>query len=209
MRLTTIVVALIALLLACALLAAPTRAADPLHAAATPTPSNFLYLPHLQEALPSFPTFTPAPTLTAPHTPTPTPTSSPLPPATATPTPDSSAATLAIIEIVNEGRREWLTLRHISGPPQLMQGWTLTSYDGTQSPCLPLPSQVYTFPPSFALAPGQTVRIHSGPDAATVTPGPADLLWATTYIWNNNGDRADLRLPDASLADTYAYGICQ
>jgi hypothetical protein len=86
------------------------------------------------------------------------------------------------IEIVNEGAAQNLT------------GWSILSVRGNQR---------YAFPDEYALGPGVTVRVHSGPDAANNPPG--DLLWTTDHIWNNDGDKAELYDSSERLIDSRCY----
>ncbi len=88
-----------------------------------------------------------------------------------------------------------------------MTGWKIHSGDGTAPPeCPLLASQVFTFPGGYSLAAGASVRVHSGPDASNNPPG--DLFWTTAYIWNNDGDRAELRNASGQVIDVETYGAC-
>jgi competence protein ComEC len=89
-----------------------------------------------------------------------------------------------------------------------MVGWSIQSYDGTSTPCAPLSSQIFDFPSGFVLRAGTSVRVHSGPDGGDRTPSVTDLPWTRSYIWNNDGDRADLRRPGGAVVDYYRYGRC-
>jgi hypothetical protein len=70
-----------------------------------------------------------------------------------------------------------------------------------------VPEQVFTFPAGYLLAAGAVARVHSGPGAFGSPPG--DLLWTTENIWNNDGDRADLRDAGGQVMSTLAYGSCR
>lgn len=48
-----------------------------------------------------------------------------------------------------------------------------------------------------------TLRVHSGPEAINNPPG--DLLWTTTFIWNNNGDKAELGDNQGVVRDQLCY----
>ena len=63
-------------------------------------------------------------------------------------------------------------------------------------------NHIYTFGP-FQLAPGATVRLHSGPGEDT----EKELYWGFVgqAVWNNGGDTAYLRDPQGNLVDVYAY----
>lgn len=56
-------------------------------------------------------------------------------------------------------------------------------------------NQRYTFP-SYNLASGSTVSVYSG-------RGSGDLKWTGGYIWNNDGDSAELLDSNGDLLDTY------
>ena len=70
-----------------------------------------------------------------------------------------------------------------------MSGWSILSVVGPQ-----------TFPfPSYTLNPGAAVTVHSGPDAPA--SGGDNLRWTTGYIWNNDGDEAQLKNPQGGVVD--------
>ncbi len=146
------------------------------------------------------PTLTQTPTITftptAPYTPTPT----------ATPTATTApAAQVSIGAIKYDGADEYIRIDNAGPGAQVMTGWRIQSYRG--SDCQPDPGQWYTFPSGYVLAAGASVRIHSGAGAFSSPPG--DLLWTTSYIWNNSGDRGDLRNAGGQVVSTLAYGSCR
>ncbi len=138
-----------------------------------------------------------------PPTLTPTPTRTPIPSPTFTPSPIPHAK-LSIIYIKASGRDEYVTIRNTGSASQNMSGWWLQSYDNDG--CTPLSNQRYWFPYGYILAPGASVRVHSGPDARDNPPG--HLRWTGKYIWNNAGDIGDLRNSAGQLVDRYTYGTC-
>ena len=70
-----------------------------------------------------------------------------------------------------------------------MSGWSILSVVGPQ-----------TFPfPSYTLDPGASVTVHSGPDAPA--SGGTNLRWTTGYIWNNDGDEAQLKNSAGRIVD--------
>jgi hypothetical protein len=87
-----------------------------------------------------------------------------------------------ITALVFSGGDETVAIKNSGPKPQLLNGWQLVSVVG---------SQIYDFPDGITLAVGATVRVHSGPTA--VDNPPADLFWTTAFIWNNQGDKAELR----------------
>lgn len=138
-------------------------------------------------------TKTPTPTRTLTATSTPTATSSPS--STPTPTPTSPPhSDLRVTYINYDSRNEYVSLANYGNAGQNMTSWHLFSVVGSQS---------YYFPFGYVLAPGASVRIHSGPDA-TSNP-PASLRWTTSYIWNNDGDKAILYNAQGQIIDTYCY----
>ena len=60
----------------------------------------------------------------------------------------------------------------------------------------------YVFP-EFRLAPGASVKVHTGRGADSVT----DLYWGRRgAVWNNKGDTAYLHDSAGNLIDAYSYG---
>lgn len=115
--------------------------------------------------------------------PTPTPSPTPIPP-----------SNLDLTALVYEGSDEYVEIRNNGAGGQDMTGWYLVSVVGPQT---------YYFP-AMIISPGQTVRIHSGP-AAFDAP-PAHLFWTSAFIWNNTGDKAELRTSSGNLVDSRCYG---
>lgn len=67
-----------------------------------------------------------------------------------------------------------------------MTGYVLVSVIGNQR---------YTFP-AYTLAAGEIVTVYG-------RGGAGDLLWDQDYIWNNDGDPAELYTPDNELVDEW------
>lgn len=176
-----------------------------------------VYLPLALVTLPASPTPTPtpssspsptvsatasaSPTWTATRLPaTPTPTSTPTPTEIATSTPTSTPGTgvnaLRISALSYSGADEYITIRNDGPTSQVLTGWRIVSVVGTQ---------IFYFPSGFTLTVGATVRVHSGPGAPISNP-PTDLRWTTAYIWNNDGDKAELRNAAGTLVDSRCYG---
>ena len=129
------------------------------------------------------PTATSTPTGTATETPTPTPTATYVAP---------SGCRIAYLQY--EGPDEYVRIRNFGDYPQDMTGWQIHSVIG---------DQWYMFPPGYLLDPDAWVRVHSGPDAQA--DPPADLLWTTAYVWNNEGDEARLMNSHGQEVDSWAY----
>jgi phage tail sheath protein FI len=89
----------------------------------------------------------------------------------------------AHVQIANEG-----------AGAQDMSGWQLHSDVGEQA---------YTFPQGYVLNAGESVLVHSGPDATSNTP--TDLKWPNGYIWDNDSDKAELRDPSGNVVYSYFY----
>ena len=141
------------------------------------------------------PTPTNTPTATATPTPTRTPTASPTSAPTATPISTPTGGHLRITYIQYSGRDEYVEIQNDGPGDQPMAGWALVSVVG---------NQVYYFPSNFTLRAGASVRVHSGPDA--YESWPTDLKWTTRYIWNNSGDKAELRDASGRVVDSECWG---
>lgn len=76
---------------------------------------------------------------------------------------------------------EYVRIDNVGGSEQALGQWRLVSLVGPQT---------YVFP-AYVLGPGASVYVHSGPDAPAASEGN-HLLWTRSYIWNNDGDTAQL-----------------
>ncbi|WP_243300438.1 S-layer homology domain-containing protein [Bacillus litorisediminis] len=76
---------------------------------------------------------------------------------------------------------EVVTIKNNGTSAVELTGWKLVSVVGKQT---------YTFPSDYSLAAGATVYITSGPSAKDQPP--TYLKWTGSYIWNNDGDEAEL-----------------
>ncbi len=103
-------------------------------------------------------------------------------------------AVLRIGYVKYSGRDKYIRIDNIGGGSQNMAGWKIQSVVG---------NQWYYFPWGYVLQTGDSVWIHSGPDA--INNPPTDLRWTTNYIWNNSGDKARLYNGSSSV-DDYCYG---
>jgi len=113
------------------------------------------------------------------------------PPAPPPPLPPNA---LTIQMLSYSGRDEYVTIRNDGTSAQPMTGWRLVSVVGTQT---------YYFPGGYVLAAGATVRVHTGPDAWG--DGVSGLKWTTAYIWNNEGDKAELRNAAGTVVSSRCY----
>lgn len=89
---------------------------------------------------------------------------------------------------------EWVEVRNNGSSVAVLSGWVLK--DETAS-------HRYYFPTGFALAPGESVTIHSGCGQDFDT----SLYWCNTgsAIWNNDGDTGFLLDPSGNVHDTFEY----
>lgn len=78
---------------------------------------------------------------------------------------------------------------NFGGSATNLSGWRILSVVGSQN---------FLFP-SYVLGAGASVYVHSGPDAPP--PGGNRFRWTTAYIWNNNGDEAELISPQGAVVD--------
>lgn len=163
-----------------------------------------VYMPYISRGVtlvpPTFtpvPSNTPRPSATSPRTNTPIPqptarptTPPPAPPPLPPPPTSPGTGNLAITGLQCEGRDETIRITNRGGSAVSMSGWTILSVVGPQT---------FQFP-SYSLAAGASVTVHSGPDAPA--SGGDNLRWTTGYIWNNDGDEAQLKDPGGRVVDT-------
>ncbi|GAA0177045.1 hypothetical protein SH2C18_03410 [Clostridium sediminicola] len=72
--------------------------------------------------------------------------------------------------------QEIVTIKNDSASDVNMSGWKLVSVEGNQT---------YNFPSNYVLKAGATITIASGKSTGS-------LKWTGSYIWNNDGDAAQL-----------------
>jgi hypothetical protein len=85
-----------------------------------------------------------------------------------------------VVEIANSG-----------DAPLDLAGWRLRD-EGAGKP--------YVFPAGTVVAAGASLRVRSGPGAAT--PAPGELVWKTSSVWNNRGDTAFLEDPAGTVVSS-------
>jgi hypothetical protein len=117
-----------------------------------------------------------AATPSAPSQPTPTFTTAP---------PEPLVLGIAALEC--GGSDEFIRLANVGTTPGDLAGWRVRSAEGNQT---------YVFG-SRLLLPGDSVALHSGPDAPPT--GGQDVRWTLSYVWNNSGDMAELYSPAGDL----------
>lgn len=88
-------------------------------------------------------------------------------------------------------KAELAVIKNVSKEPIDLTGYVLISVVGDQR---------FTFP-SIELKPGEAVTVTSGRNARH--DPPRYLLWTKKYIWNDDGDPAELRSPDGELVASW------
>jgi serine/threonine-protein kinase len=90
---------------------------------------------------------------------------------------------------------EYILLQNQGTAPQDMSGWYLESTVGPQT---------FSFPTSFILPAGASVRIESYTGARN--DPPQTLVWSPDAVWNNAGDKAVLRDEAGAVISSKCYG---
>lgn len=145
-------------------------------ATGTPTPS-----PTSASTTPATPTSTPAATLSPTGTPTPTATVAP-------------ANTLRITFVQYPSDDEYVRIENASDTARDLTGWSLLSVVGEER---------FNFPAGYVIGADAFVRVHSGPDAPSNPP--FDLMWTSSYVWDDAGDRAELFDSEGNRVDSRCY----
>lgn len=86
---------------------------------------------------------------------------------------------------------EWVRIKNYTSTRKTLTGWTLRDKQ----------NHVYRFP-TFSIAAGASVRIHTGSGTNTASNRYWRQSW---YVWNNTGDTAYLRNASGTLRDTCSY----
>jgi hypothetical protein len=86
---------------------------------------------------------------------------------------------------------EQVVIKNVSARAQTLTGWTLRDKQ----------NHVYKFP-TFQLAAGQSVTVHTGKGTATQQHRYFNAAW---YVWNNTGDQAILRNAAGATIHTCAW----
>ncbi len=82
---------------------------------------------------------------------------------------------------------EQVVIENTSAVSVQMSGYRLLSVRG---------NQFYTFP-NYLLEAGKSVTVYSG-------KGSGDLKWTGSYMWNNDGDPAELYDPYGNLVSSFS-----
>jgi Lamin Tail Domain len=128
-------------------------------------------------------------------TPTLTPTATATSTSTPTETQPGPPASLHITALSGQTTPEFVTVQNTGGQSQDMTGWTLVSVVGPQT---------FNFPNGYTLGAGATVRIESYTGASNNPPSV--LYWTADPVWNNAGDKAELRDNSNAVIDSRCYG---
>ena len=83
---------------------------------------------------------------------------------------------------------EWVRITNTGTTYRTLTGWTLRDAS----------AHVYTFP-TFKIAPGARVYVHTGKGTNTTSHKYWGRSW---YVWNNTGDKATLRRADGVWIDS-------
>ena len=102
---------------------------------------------------------------------------------------------VTIDDVYNSGRLEYVQITNRAPNTVAMGNWSIYSERGKQA---------YSFPLNYTLAPGATVKVHSG--LAPVDAPPENLVWVRANVWNNQGDLAVLADANGAEIWTFQYG---
>ncbi|HEV2126723.1 MAG TPA: lamin tail domain-containing protein [Chloroflexota bacterium] len=108
----------------------------------------------------------------------------------------SPGAKPVIREVINQGRSESVLILNEGTSAQNLTSWVLRSLTG---------GQTYAFPAGTVLAPGATVRVHSGQGASNKHQPPGDLFATNSNVWRNEGDTAVLLDPSGTVISRLTY----
>jgi Lamin Tail Domain len=86
---------------------------------------------------------------------------------------------------------EWIRLKNTGSSSRSLKNWTIRDKAG----------HVYRFG-TYRLGAGKTVTVHTGRGSNSAR----HRYWQQDrYVWNNDGDRARLKKPNGTTADSCAY----
>lgn len=159
-----------------------------------------------------------APTAAASRSPSATPSATPSSPAptgvapTAAPTPGGPSPTapaggvprtpLRITTLFYDGEvpqteaDEYIEIENVTDAAVPLAGWTVVSVRGT--------GQVFAFPAAAVMPPRQRCRVYTDEDHPERA---CSFRWGSDQgLWNNGGDKAELRDPTGALIDHRCYG---
>ncbi len=103
---------------------------------------------------------------------------------------------LTIVRIEYSGKDEYVQIQNVSNQQINLKGWKIAS--------MPMDKQIFVFH-SIILQPGESVYVHSGPNAgANKMPG-INIVWTKKYIWEDSGDACALIDASGNVVDNYEY----
>ncbi len=106
------------------------------------------------------------------------------------------AISLTIAKIDYSAKDEYVQIKNVSNQQINLKGWKIASE--------PADKQTFAFP-DITLQPGESVYVHTGPNAgANKLPG-INIVWTKKYIWDDNGDACVLIDPSGNIVDNYKY----
>lgn len=152
------------------------------------------------EPTPAAATATPAATAPTGTAPTPAPTAAgatPTTPGGAVPRRPLRIATLFYDGVVPQSEAdEYIEIENVAAEAVSLAGWTVASLRGE--------GQVFAFPAAASIAPGARCRVYTNEDHPE---RPCAFRWGSDQgIWNNSGDKAELRDPSGAVIDHRCYG---
>jgi Lamin Tail Domain len=86
---------------------------------------------------------------------------------------------------------EWIRLKNTGSSGRSLTTWTIRDAAG----------HVYRFG-TYRLGAGKTVTVHTGNGSNSARHRYWHQAW---YVWNNDGDRARLKKPNATTVDSCSY----
>ncbi|MCC7020872.1 MAG: lamin tail domain-containing protein [Ardenticatenales bacterium] len=91
---------------------------------------------------------------------------------------------------------EYIEIENVTANAMALRGWTVVSARGTD--------QVFAFPAAAMIDAGARCRVYTNEDHPEL---PCAFKWGSDQgIWNNSGDKAELRDPAGTLIDHKCYG---
>ena len=102
---------------------------------------------------------------------------------------DSSGLIISLVDLHDE----LVIIKNTGKTAMDISGWRLLSVKGNQD---------FYFPSRTVLEPGNIIKVDTGPGTKD---GPGVLKWTGRYIWNNDGDPAELYSETGMLISSYGY----
>ncbi len=106
------------------------------------------------------------------------------------------AISLTIASVEYRGSDEYVQIKNVSNEQINLKGWKIAS--------MPIDKQIFAFP-DITLQPGESVYVHTGPNAGVNKLPGINIVWTKSYIWNDNGDTCTLIDASSNVVDSYEY----